>query len=298
MVNIYSCIKITAIEKFRILKITKFSSDNLSRFRTLNTALHYCKAQTPDDASKAFNYAKEHSLNAFVLGAGSNVFFKNRQIKSLVIKNDLPKYIRKLEEGKVEVSSSSTMMSFLKFALDNGYDAPYYLASAPCEIGGAIAMNAGTGPSEKKYISDYLESVRFLENGKILEKKKSELRFGHRNSEFLEKDRNIFIISAIFNLPQKIYKSNPISARLKWAEENQDLRSNNCGSLCNKYSAPIMRFARAVFCIAPAGLSSKKLNWAVNNSPNPFWLRLFLTTLRFLHFAFNKKLKFEIRIVD
>ncbi len=285
-------------EKLYALKISEYISDNLSRFRTLNTARHFCAAHSPEDAAAAFDFARKNSLKTFVLGGGSNVFFKNKNIKSLVLKNELPCGLKDLGGGKVEISSSSSVMSLLKFAYKNGYDAPYYLASAPCQIGGAIAMNAGTGPSEGKYISDYLVSVRVLENGAICERKKNEISFSHRHSEFLDEGRNAFIISAVFSLPRKDFDSDPIAARLKWAEENQDLRSHNCGSLCNAYDARLMRFARALFSAAPAGLSRKKLNWAVNNSKNPFWLNIFLKTLGFLHFICGKKLKFEIRIVD
>ena len=59
-----------------MLEVKKYSGKSLSRFRTRNTADFYADITSADDAIEAFEFAQAHNLKPFVLGAGSNVFFK------------------------------------------------------------------------------------------------------------------------------------------------------------------------------------------------------------------------------
>ena len=277
------------------LEIKEYQGKNLSCFRTFNRVPRYAEIGSADDAAEAFEYAAKNGLKAFVLGGGSNVFFRRTNIKSFVMKNALPKKIENLGGGRYEVSSSVRMLEMLKTAYADGRDACYYLASAPCEVGGAIAMNAGTGPREGRAIFDFVESVKFVRNGKVEERKACEIEHSHRRTELSE---NAFILSAIFNFPKAEIAADPIKARLDWARENQDLSVPNCGSLCNKYDARIMKFTRALFSPLPAGMSKKKLNWTYNKADNPVFLGAFLFVLKALHRLFGREIKFEIKSVD
>ena len=277
------------------MKISAYNGRSLSRFRTLNAADFYVEIKSPDDIAAAYSEAKKRRREIFVLGGGSNVFFQNAKIKSAILKNALPETMENLGGGRFKVSSSATMGDLLAFALKNSLDCCYYLASAPCQVGGAIAMNAGSGIKEGLSISDFVESVEFFDGQKISTMQKSEARFGFRSSIFLEK--NYFITSAILRLPEKKIDGNPIRERLEWAVKNQDLSGNNCGSLCDEYCAPILKFARFLFSKSPAKLSAKKLNWALNSAENPLWLKMLLCTITLLHKLLRRRLRFEIRIV-
>ena len=277
------------------MKISAYNGRSLSRFRTLNAADFYVEIKSPDDIAAAYSEAKKRNREIFVLGGGSNVFFQNAKIKSAILKNALPETMENLGGGRYRVSSSVKMGDLLAFALKNSLDCCYYLASAPCQVGGAIAMNAGSGIKEGLSISDFVESVEFFDGQKISTMQKSEARFGFRSSIFLEK--NYFIISAILRLPEKKIDGNPIRERLEWAVKNQDLSGNNCGSLCDEYYAPILKFARFLFSKSPAKLSAKNLNWALNSAENPLWLKMLLGTISLLHKLLRRRLKFEIRIV-
>lgn len=277
------------------MQVGSYRGRGLSRFRTLNTAAFYVEIKDKSDIEEAFEAARERGLKVFVLGGGSNVFFENSEIKSAVIKNSLPAKIEHLGGDLYRVSSGLEMMQLLNFALKNSLDCCYYLASAPCQVGGAIAMNAGSGIKDGLSVSDFVESVEYFDGKRIIEAPKSDIDFGFRHTTFLEKET--FIISAVLRLPRKKIDGNPIRERLEWARKNQDLESNNCGSLCDKYYAPILKLARMLFKFAPAGLSEKKLNWAVNKSDNPVWLKSLLRLISLLHSMLGKALKFEIRIV-
>ncbi len=278
------------------LNLERYEGTALSRYRTCNVAEHFARLHSAEDAIEAFEYARKSALNPFVLGAGSNVFFKNSKIKSLVLKNALPCEIRDLGGDRFEVSSSLPMLSLLRYALERGRDCCYYLASAPCELGGAIAMNAGTGKSQNKSIFDFIESVKFVRGSAIEQKPASGISRAFRRTEFTE--GNTFILSAILRLPVAEISGNPIAERLEWAKKNQDLSLPNCGSLCDKYNARILSFLRFIYWPFPAGLSKKKLNWGQNRSRNPFYFRTLLNSAKFLHAIFAKELEFEIKIVD
>ncbi len=278
------------------MNVEKYNGRTLSKFKTHHIANFYVEIKSEADIPEAFALAKQACKDVFVLGAGSNVFFKNKKIKSAVLKNSLPQEIKHIDGDLFEVSAGVEMMKFLNFAFKDSRDCCYYLASAPCQVGGAIAMNAGSGPKEAKSISDFIESVRFFDGEKIVEKQKDEIAFSYRHSDFI--DKKCFIISAKFRLPKIEISGNPIRDRLAWATEKQDLATNNCGSMCNRYYAPILKFTRFVFAKAPAGLSKKSLNWAVNNAENPRWLRVVFGTIKLLHKILCKPLKFEIRMID
>ncbi len=279
----------------------RYEGRGLSRFRTFHVAEFFRTVRTLSDVSAAFADAEKlgKSDKIFVIGRGSNVFFKRTKIKSFLIKNSLPQEIRDLGGGRFEVSSSVEILRLLKEILKQSRDGPYYLAAAPCQVGGAIAMNAGSGPKDGKSVSDFLESVKVFRGGRIATLQKKDMAFSYRDSNFLHSGPS-FIISAVFFFPEGSFDGNPIEERLKWSAVNQDMSRPNCGSLCNKYDARIMRFARALFRVLkfPAGLSYKKLNWAYNTAKNPVWLRIVLGFLRVMHRVFCREIKFEIRIVD
>lgn len=278
--------------------IKKYSGKTLSCLRTYNEAPFYCEIKTPDDAVEAFKYAASHKLTPFVLGGGSNVFFKRTKIKSMILKVAMPKTLVQSETAadEFEVSASVKMLDMLGKLYSDSRDAPYYLASAPCEIGGALAMNAGSGPKEGLSISDFLLSLTYADENGIHTAKKKDIAFSYRHSPFA--DGRAMIVSAVFSFSKKNFSENPIKARLEWAKKNQDLSAPNCGSLCNKYYAPILKIARTVFAPFRAGISQKKLNWAYNKANSPFTLRACLGLITILHKLLQKPLKFEIKFVD
>ena len=280
------------------MTVEKYRGRGLSKYRTYNVAEKYIEAKSAEDVREGLEYARANSLPLFILGAGSNVFFQNYRIKTLILKNALPKTVINIRGDLFEVSSSEAMLSLLKRMYLEGRDAPYYLASAPCEIGGAIAMNAGSGLKEGLSISDFIESVKYVDaDGKVREKNKGELNFSYRKSDFLSGEFK-FIISAKFIFPKREFSENPIEARMDWARKNQDLSAPNCGSLCGRYDANIMKIVRFATSFLPAGLSPKKLNWAYNRAENPFYLRVVFKLIKFLHKLFGRELKFEVRIVE
>ncbi len=278
------------------LKIERYSGKGLSMFRARYVAENYAAIRSADEAVEALSAARASGRGVACVGGGSNIFFVSRKVESFVLKNELPETIEYLGGDKFRVSSSVPMIKLLRKMRELGRDCFYYLASAPCQIGGAVAMNAGSGPKEGLSVSDYIESVEAADADGIHTYSKGGLNFGYRHSAFLDCG-NRFITSAVFSFPKKAISGDPIAERIAWAKENQDLSAPNCGSLCSRYDARILKIVRALFSFFPAGLSKKKLNWAYNRSENPAWLASMLRLIKMLHFIAGKELRFELRIM-
>jgi hypothetical protein len=124
--------------------------------------------------------------------------------------------------------------------------------------------------SIKTYL--HIEDSIFYSQVRAIELPADKIEHSHRHTGL---SQNAFILSAIFKFPHTEFDCDPVKVRLDWAVKNQDLSVPNCGSLCNKYNAKIMKFTRAIFRPFPAGMSQKKLNWPYNKANNPIYLRAF-----------------------
>jgi UDP-N-acetylmuramate dehydrogenase len=158
-------------------------------------------------------------------------------------------------------------------------------------------MNAGGGKTEGLFISRYLKSVSYLCNGERIEANVSELEMGFRKSLFSER-RDCIIISATFRFPKTEFISNPVTERLDWAREHQDLKIPNCGSVWRAFSFPLLRLAENLFRRSPAYFSKKSLIWISNKSTDHRHILRILRVVRLLHLVAFRKCEHEIRIVD
>ena len=279
-----------------MFEVNSIKSNRLSWFRTEHEFRHFAEIENRDDFFKAENYAKEKGLPKFFLGNGSNVFFAKKKIETLVLKNSIPKTIEPLGNDEFKISSSFSLSRLLKSLLEESRDAPYNLASVPATVGGALAMNAGTGRKGDRFLGQFLKRVEVWKEGEVFELSVSELDLSFRESIFSEKDSG-FIATCVFCFPKVEIEGNPIKERIAWAREHQELGVPNCGSTFRKSSGPLLRFTQKVFVKCPAYISSKSIIWVSNRSSSSLWLRSLFFFVKFLHRLCFKRLEFEVRIV-
>lgn len=271
-------------------------SDNFSWYRTKHEFEHVADVDSLGSFSQVEEEAKVRSLSIFPLGNGSNVFFRNEVVQSLVLRNMIPEEIEYCGEDIYDVSSSVRIVKLLRVLLKEGRDGPYNLASVPATIGGAVAMNAGTGKRESKFIGKYLIDVTYWLDGKAHVIKIDEMELGYRRSIFSE-EFNGFIASARFFFPKVEISGNPLKERLLWAKQHQDLGTPNCGTAYRAYDPRIMALSRKIFHGRPAWLSKKSPVWISNRSKNPKYIRRILCLVHFIHRLLRKKDDLEIRVV-
>ena len=137
-------------------------------------------------------YKKEEKL--FVLGAGSNVLFKDDLFDGAVIK--LSKNFSRislLNEDTIIAGSGALDKTLSEFALENSLSGFEFLSCIPGSIGGGIRMNSGCFDREFK---DILISVQALNrSGEILTIPAKEIVFDYRSCDL---GKDLIFLSATF----------------------------------------------------------------------------------------------------
>ncbi len=137
-------------------------------------------------------YGKEEKL--FVLGAGSNVLFKDELFEGAVIK--LSKNFSRislLNENTIIAGSGALDKTLSEFAMENSLSGFEFLSCIPGSIGGGIRMNSGCFDREFK---DILISVQAVtRSGEILTIPAKEIVFGYRSCNL---DKDLIFLSATF----------------------------------------------------------------------------------------------------
>lgn len=279
------------------MKIVNIRTKKFSWYKTDHEFANVIDIKSAEDYYEAIKYAQSKNLMCYTLGNGSNTYFRKKKISTVILRNCLPDFIRPAGEDLFEVSSSTNVPKLLRYLYSEGREGPFNLASVPATVGGAVAMNAGGGKTEGLFISRYLKSVSYLCNGERIEANVSELEMGFRKSLFSER-RDCIIISATFRFPKTEFISNPVTERLDWAREHQDLKIPNCGSVWRAFSFPLLRLAENLFRRSPAYFSKKSLIWISNKSTDHRHILRILRVVSLLHLVAFRKCEHEIRIVD
>lgn len=181
-------------------------------FKIGGPARYFIKAKTKEEVLEALEFAKKKNLKYFVLCGGSNVLFSDKGFDGLVIKLCLTDL--KVEDDIIYTEGGVKLMSLINFGIKNNLTGLEFLAGVPGEVGGAIRGNAG---AFGKSISNFVEKVEVIEDGKIVEFKKEEIKFDYRDSRF-KRNKDI-ILAGYFKL-----EKGDISRAKKEIEKNINYR--------------------------------------------------------------------------
>lgn len=278
--------------------IKSFTDSNLSFYRTLHYFERYSEFYTLEEFREYCSWATANNIKVYILGNGSNTLFVRDKIQSLVLKNKLHKNLHPLPENKLEVSSSVLLIDVLKYCYNNSFESFYYLASVPATIGGALAMNAGRGRTQKCTIYDFVESVTFFDfaSNCIKTLGKGEIIKDYRETLFTG-IHSCLILSAIFKFNRAQFDSNSIAERCKWSKNFQDHSAPNCGSVFKEAEPRILNRLKGL-SIGKASFSDKTNNWILNRSSSSTSILMLITITRLLHALVGKKASLEVITVD
>tara|TARA_Y100000590_G_scaffold356220_1_gene410336 strand:- start:5478 stop:6386 length:909 start_codon:yes stop_codon:yes gene_type:complete len=150
----------------------------------------------PDTLQSLIEFLKlyENKKKLFVIGAGSNVLFKDDLFEGAVIK--LSKNFSKislLNENTIIAGSGTLDKSLADFASEKGLGGFEFLSCIPGTIGGGIRMNSGCFDSEFKDILISVQAINKL--GEILTIPAKNIIFDYRSCN-LPKD--LIFLSATF----------------------------------------------------------------------------------------------------
>ena len=269
---------------------------------TLNTmrlhavAADYYKPESIDELSALIVRLKAEGTNYHLLGGGSNILMPPH-VGTVVALGCICSDIN-FEGNCVEVGASVRIQQLIRKAQQNDLGGIEFLFSLPCLLGGAIAMNAGRGKSHGIAISDFVESVTFLDadSGQIYTITKPECGFTYRHSVFRE--RRFIIVKARLKLISRSSEEVELSIkeRLERQRTHLDAIRPSCGSVFSKCNHRLMRLLRGMHH-GGATYSPKTTNWISNMGNATYDDILFLIRLaKWFHKLTFQSCNLEIEI--
>jgi len=130
------------------------------------------------ELKKVVRYARKKSIPVMILGKGTNMIVRDKGVRGWMV--NLTQGLKKIRaKGEVvEAEAGAPLQRLVQFSVQKGLAGfePFY--GIPGTVGGGLAMNAGAWGSELK---DFLLSITLMkENGDIVERPRSRLRFSYR----------------------------------------------------------------------------------------------------------------------
>ena len=165
----------------------------LTTMKTGGPASYFAEPSSEEEITGLLDYAKEHGLEVFILGNGSNVIADDAGFEGLIIKlgNNMSSINVEddpddSEYGFLTAQAGCLLSKFGNTAATAGFEGAEFSCGIPGSVGGAVFMNAGAYGRD---ISDIAVEVRFIENGEVKVMNVSKDDFGYRTSFFAHNGR-------------------------------------------------------------------------------------------------------------
>jgi len=156
-----------------------------------------------EELSQVLKIADDKNIPVFILGAGSNVLFRDGGFTGLVVKLD--RGFSNLSFGRVngkpevtvEAGAALPLSRLIQVTVEEDLKGLEFLAGIPGTVGGALAMNAGAFGGE---ITDALEQMTIMApDGSVQELEEEDIETSYRH---LKIDKGTIILEARFSLIQ------------------------------------------------------------------------------------------------
>ena len=226
----------------------------LTTFRLGGPADFVLHARSEEEVRLGVEAAHTLGIRVHAIGNGSNLIVKDGGIRGLVIVIG-ERMAKVTREGTLLIAEAGIPMTDLAWeAVRQGLMGLEWACGIPGTLGGACAMNAGAYGGELKQV---IQSVRYLEDGRILEKEVSEDEMGYRTSAYCAPGR--VVLGATLRL---VEDDGSAGARqedyLRRRREKQPLEFPSAGSV---FKRPPGCFAGAL--IESAGLKGLRVGGAM-----------------------------------
>ena len=258
------------IKKFGDNLLENVSLSNYSWFNLGGNAEYLYKAKDKNQLIEFLKEARNKNLKTTIIGAGSNILFRDKGIKGAVVKlgKDFS-FIKLVNKNILEVGAATLDRKVANFAKDNNLSNLEFLSCIPGSIGGAITMNSGCYDSD---ISQVLLSIKAIHKKELseIEIKKEDIKFLYRGNNLSD---DLIFISA--KLKGSINKKDTIEKKqsdlISRKKLSQPSQIKTCGSTFKNLS----KDKKAWMLIKEAGcdnlkegdamISKKHCNFFVNN---------------------------------
>ncbi|MGE0206630.1 MAG: UDP-N-acetylmuramate dehydrogenase [Candidatus Babeliales bacterium] len=174
-------------------------------FATGGAAKFFCEPTTPQEFQQALQFANEHKLLLFILGAGANILIADEGFDGLVIRPKLTALVQEPWDQQYELLTAGAgvqLDDLIEYCLAHNLSGLEEFSGIPGTVGGAVYINL-------HYFEFLLD--QFLVSAQIIEKDTGVIKtvdpswfdFGYNQSTLLKE--NHFLLSATF----KLKKINP-----------------------------------------------------------------------------------------
>lgn len=173
-------------------------------FRIGGRAKYFYEAEDNDDFIDAVTTAKKSGIPYFILGGGSNVLFSDDGFDGLVIsRKDTSSTDGMVVDGNIiTVDSGVNLGELIRVSVELGLSGLEWAVGIPGTVGGAVRGNAGAYGGQMAEIVESVESLCFVDGGKVVTTMGEDLDFSYRDSIF-KKHKECVIISIILRLHSK-----------------------------------------------------------------------------------------------
>jgi UDP-N-acetylmuramate dehydrogenase len=258
------------IKKFGDNLLENVSLSNYSWFNLGGNAEYLYKAKDKNQLIEFLKEARNKNLKTTIIGAGSNILFRDKGVKGAVVKlgKDFS-FIKMVDKNILEVGAATLDRKVANFAKDNNLGNLEFLSCIPGSIGGAITMNSGCYDND---ISKVLLSIKAINKNELseIEIKKEDIKFLYRGNNLSD---DLIFISA--KLKGSINKKDTIEKKqfdlISRKKTSQPSQIKTCGSTFKNLS----KDKKAWMLIKEAGcdnlkegdamISKKHCNFFVNN---------------------------------
>ena len=193
-----------------------YDISKLNWFNIGGKAAIYFKPETLKDLTSFLSIYKQRG-KIFLVGAGSNVLFKDEKYEGAIVK--LSKNfsnISLLKDNIIVAGSAVLDKNISEYAMQNSIGGFEFLSCIPGTVGGGIRMNSGCFDKEFK---DILISVQAIEkSGKVITIPANDIIFSYRSCN-LSKD--IIFLSASFKGKKKDKKK--IEEEIKFLKNKKEI---------------------------------------------------------------------------
>ena len=243
---------------------------NYSWFNLGGAAEYFYKANNIGNLIEFLEEAKKKNLKVTILGAGSNILFRDNGVKGVIVKLGKDFSYTKIINGNILEAGAATLdRTVANFAKDNNLGNLEFLSCIPGSIGGAIMMNSGCYNND---ISRVLLSVKALDIEKLseIEIKSEDISFNYRGTNL---PNNLIItsvkIKSLFRKKEEIEKIQ--TSLIERKKKSQPSKIKTCGSTFKNFSEErkawmlIKEAGCENFREGEASISQKHCNFFVNN---------------------------------
>lgn len=235
-----------------------------------------------------------------LLAAGSNVILPEKIHRPVISLMSLNDKMELLDDGRVRVGCSVRVQRLIRFLQENELGGIEYLFSVPASVGGLVYMNGGRGRKYNMAISDYLESVEYLDLDEMTVKTyhASSSDFSYRHSLFQGMDA--IILTAFFRFKHQSPQDTEslVKERLEYSKRYLSADKPSCGSVFREGNRIVFRLLKGMR-VGGAMFSNKTPNW-ISNVDNASYddICKLINRAKFLHKLFFSSCRPEIRIIN